>query len=161
MSDLRLRPRFRMHTPRDPAEVLARLGHATSRPDGPVSGTVFTSSVVLTVAPSAQHVWSPRLELSVDAAPGGGTELHGLFGPAPTIWSLFVALYAAAGFLGTMGMVYGWSEWTLGGSGAAMWAGPGAVLVSGLVYAAGRLGRHFGRDQMVLLRTVVDESLDA
>ena len=159
MSQLRLRPRFVTTTHIDPNEVLERLQAALQDSSGPVTGQVFTSSVVLRITPEAVHFWSPRLELSVDPHLGGGSVVHGLFGPRPSIWSFFMALYAATAFLGSMGVIYGWSDWSLGGTGHALWAGPAALVSAGVIYVAGRLGRRLGMDQMRLLKRFMEDAL--
>lgn len=70
-----------------------------------------------------------------------------------------MALYAATAFLGSMGVIYGWSVLSLGGTGHALWAGPAALVIAGVIYMAGRLGRHLGMDQMRLLKRFTDDAL--
>lgn len=159
MSTLRLRPRFESDTSVEPNAVLQRLHDALHAGTGIVTGTTFTSCVVLRIDPSATHFWSPRLEISVDPRLEGGSTVRGLFGPRPAIWSLFVALYAATGFLATMGVIYGWSDLSLGGSGAALWAGPAGIGVAGVIYVAGRIGRRLGMEQMHVLKQFLDTAL--
>lgn len=143
----------------EPNDVLRRLERVLRDPSASVTGKIFASSAVLTVPPNALHFWSPQLNVSVDPHLPSGSVVHGLFGPRPTIWSLFVALYVGIGFAGSMGVIYGWAEWTLGGSGAALWSGPAALIAAALVYAAGQMGRRLGMEQMHQLKQLLTDTL--
>lgn len=159
MTDLRLRPRFEFVVAIEPNDALRRLDTILKDPSSRVSGTVFTSSAVLKVPPDEVHFWSPQLQVSIDPHLPSGAVIRGLFGPQPTIWSLFVALYVAIGFLGSMGVVYGYADWTLGGSGMALWCGPIAAVAALMVYISARTGRRLGVPQMHLLRNALDKAL--
>ncbi len=154
-----LRPRFETITPVEPNDVLRFLNAALSLEDAPVSGRVYTTSAVL--KPHAENVqfWSPQLQVSVDPHLPGGSVVRGQFGPRPAIWSLFVALYAAIGFLATMGMIFGYSQLTLGGSGAALWSGPVGLVLAAIVHIVARTGRRLGMTQMRQLKQFLDEVL--
>lgn len=158
-TDLRLRPRFDLIVAVEPNDVLRRLDTVLRDPSAAVTGKVFASSAVLTVPPDAVHFWSPQLSVSVDPHLPSGSVVHGLFGPRPTIWSLFVALYVGIAFAGSMGVIYGWAEWTLGGSGMALWSGPTAAAAAALVYAAGQMGRRLGMEQMRQLKQLLTHTL--
>jgi hypothetical protein len=159
MADIRLRPRFREARDCTPQHVLSVL--STRLNDGSVSvrGTILQNVCVLKVPLSEARFWSPQLHVSVETAENGSAELHGLFGPMPSIWTIFVALYSAFAFLGTMGVIFGLSQIALGEAALALWAGPVSALAALIVYAVGRMGRRFGMDQMIELREFLDDAL--
>jgi len=159
MQDIRLRPRFRRELACTPDTFSAALKRALTEHSGSVVGNVYKAACVLKISAEEAHFWSPQLHLSIENETPG-TVLHGLFGPRPSIWSIFVALYAALLFLGSMGMIFGFSQWTLGGSGMLMWTGPAALVLAGVIYAVGRTGRRLGMDQMVQLRDFVDRRIE-
>jgi hypothetical protein len=159
MAELNLRPRFRLLSPVEPNDVLRRLANALAVPEAEVDGKVFESSAVLKIHPHDSHFWSPQLQLSIDPHLPSGSVVHGLFGPRPTIWGLFVALYTAIGFSASMGVIYGYSSMTLGESGAALWAGPVGLVLAFLVYIVGRAGRRLGMKQMNELKTFLETAL--
>jgi len=156
MADIRLRPRFSRVVACPPRVVLERVGGVIG---GDFGGTVFESSAVLKVHPDRQHFWSPQLELSVEALVGG-SEVHGLFGPHPTVWSMFVAGYVAIGFAGTMGVVFGIAQWVMGDPAWALWSAPAAALLALGVWTVGRFGRTLGMKQVRELHGVVQAILD-
>jgi hypothetical protein len=83
-----------------------------------------------------------------------------MYGPRPSVWSVFVALYVGISFIGTMGLIYGFSKMSLGESSIALWFGPGALLASAIVYTIGRIGRKLGMKQMIELRDFLNSTVD-
>jgi hypothetical protein len=159
MAPLNLRPRFETKTLVEPNDVLRRLDAALGNDDAPVSGRVYTTSAVLKPRPEDAHFWSPQLQVSVDPHLPEGSLVRGQFGPRPAIWSLFVALYAAIGFLATMGMIFGYSQMTLGGSGAALWSGPVGIVLAVAVHIVARTGRRLGMGQMRQMKGFLEDVL--
>lgn len=143
----------------EPNDVLRRIESALAAADAPVSGRVFESSVVLKMHPADTRFWSPQLQLSIDPHLPSGSVVHGLFGPRPTIWGLFVALYTAIGFSAVMGVIFGYSKLTLGESGSALWSGPMGIVAAVTVYVIGRIGRRLGMDQMGELKSFLEGTL--
>jgi hypothetical protein len=160
MNELYLRPRFEFVTDVEPNEVLRRLADRLAQPDATVSGKVFDSSAVLKIHPSSLHFWSPQLQLSIDPHLPSGSLIHGLFGPRPAVWGLFVALYAAIGFSTLMGVIFGYSQVSLGQSGTALWSGPIGIGLAGFVYLVGRTGRQLGSDQIEILKLFLEQALE-
>jgi hypothetical protein len=152
MTDIRLRPRFDRALSCSKQDALESLQEALDRPDMHVHGSVFRNSCVLKIPAADVRFWSPQLQLSVEEHSDTEAIVHGIYGPRPAVWSIFVALYAAIGFLGTMGVIYGYSQWSIGEPAAALWAGPIAIGASVVVWVVGRFGRNRGMDQMRMLR---------
>ena len=155
MTDIRLRPRFDRALKCSKKDALESLQKTLDQPEILVRGSVFRNSCVLKVPSTEVRFWSPQLQLSVEENSESEAVLHGIFGPRPAIWSIFVALYAGIGFLGTMGVIYGYSQWSIGEPASALWAGPIALGASFAVWIVGRFGRSRGQEQMRLLRSVM------
>lgn len=161
MADIRLRPRFR-RVVRCPARVvLVSLRDAMERPDGEIRGRVFDTSALVKLPESEIRFWSPQLQLSVEQDETGSTVVHGIFGPHPTVWSSFVALYVAAGFIGSMGLLFASAQWMLDRPMTALWAVPGALLLGAAGYVIARTGRLLGAQQTGVLYDFVDRTLDS
>ena len=159
MNELQLRPRFELISSVEPNDVLRRVAAALADENASVAGRVFESSAVLKMHEADLRFWSPQLQLSIDPHLPEGSLIHGLFGPRPAVWGLFVALYAAIGFTTLMGVIFGYSQFTLGQGGSALWSGPIGLLAGGLSYLIARTGRRFGTDQMHQLQAFLDEAL--
>lgn len=115
---------------------------------------------MLKVRPEEMVFWSPQLQISIDPHLKGGSMVRGLFGPRPAVWGLFIALYAAIGFSTVMGVIFGYSQWTLGQPAMALWAGPVGIVAAVVVYIVGRTGRRLGMQQMRELKAFLDETLE-
>lgn len=156
-----MRPRFRREVPCDPDAVLASLAELLDHPDSGIDGRLFGSSALLRLEASRVRFWSPQLQLSVDRSDPGRSLVHGIFGPHSTIWSLFLALYVAAGFIGMMGALFGYAQWILETPPRALWAVPAATVLAVATYVVGRIGRLLGQDQTRFLFDAVEARLDA
>lgn len=157
---LRLRPRFEAVAPCPSQAAAGRLQAALDRPDAPCRGRVYGAHAVLHVREADERVWSPFLSVDLVGHPEG-TLVRGLFGPTPSIWSLFVAAYAVSAFAAVFGAGFALVQWSLG---QAPWAGlvvPAAAALALATYAAARAGQRRGRAQMDLLRGVLDDALGA
>lgn len=159
MPDIRLRPRFRQDLDCSPRVVLRTLSDALAHPDTRITGSIFESSAILKVPTDDLHFWSPQLQVSVEPRDGGST-VHGLFGPHPTIWSLFIVLYVAIGFAATMGGAIGAAQWTLDRFPWTLWSIPVGIVLASVVWVVGRTGRRLGYGQTRMLYDFLQERLD-
>jgi hypothetical protein len=159
MSNLALKPRFTVRSILEPNDVLKKFDVELSGEGAPVAGSVFTSSVVLKIPDEDVHFWSPQLQLSVEPNVDGGSILHGQFGPRPSVWTLFVAVYFAVAFLAAIGGIFGYSQLTLGGSGSALWSIPIGIALALIVYFIARFGRFLGTSQMYYLRQYLADTI--
>ncbi|MGD2122335.1 MAG: hypothetical protein PVJ76_11355 [Gemmatimonadota bacterium] len=102
-----------------------------------------------------RRVWSPHLSIQVEARDQGSL-LRGRFGPHPELWTLFIFLYTAVGFLAVMGLMLGFVQWqseldTWGFWG--VWIGlPGLAILYGISVTGQRLSAH----QMEELKARID-----
>ncbi|EMY82038.1 hypothetical protein pgond44_02323 [Psychroflexus gondwanensis ACAM 44] len=97
-NDIILRPRFKWSVAENPEIVLDRLEQ---------SGKISTDFVVSRVDPHIfiripkpkQHFWSPQLHLEIIKNADNGALVHGLFGPNPTVWTMFMFVHFVAAIL--------------------------------------------------------------
>lgn len=155
-----MRPRFESVAPCPPEAAPQRLSAALARPGAPCRGRVFGTHAVLDVLHEEEHVWSPFLSLDLDWHPEG-TRVRGLFGPKPSVWSLFVAAYAICLFAAIFGFGFGLVQWSLGQTPWALAVLPLAGLGAIVTYGFARLGQTRGRGQMDALRAFLDRALSA
>lgn len=154
-SSLRMRPQFKRHLPCSPAAAQRTLKRHVDQAEGRVQGDFYSNHAVLCVPPAEEHFWSPQLSIDF-ASTDAGTDVRGLFGPRPSVWTMFMASYAFAAFGGTIGITFGLAQWSLGMAAPALWAGPAAAVMAAATYGLALLGRALSRDQVETLRTVAD-----
>lgn len=155
-----VRPRLTLVTELDTAAALQRIDGALGQPHCPIVGSVLERHVELLVRHDERHFWSPWLSAEVRPREAG-SQLSGRFGPHPSLWTLFVALYAIWSFGAIGALVYGYVQWTLGHPASALWglalAGSSALVQ----YAGSIVGQRLGEQQMETIRRFVSQAIDA
>ena len=107
-----------------------------------------------------QHFWSPQLHLEINEIDSKTSMLHGLFGPNPTVWTMFMFLhFFVAGLFIAFG-IWTYTNWTLENP----FALPLTLMILMVVawfglYFAGRLGRSKGKAQMHQLYAFMNDTL--
>lgn len=90
-------------------------------------------------------VWSPHLSVQVEPT-SEGSVLRGRFGPHPELWTLYMFLYTAVGFLATMGLMLGFVQWQSGMEPWGFWGIgiglPGLAVLYGVSATGQRLSAH-------------------
>lgn len=85
-----------------------------------------------------------------------GTRLSARFGPAPAVWTLYVALYAVSLIMTLLCVAFGFAQWSAGQTPVALYFAPVALFCAGLVYGASYVGQGLGSAQMYALRAFVE-----
>ena len=107
-----------------------------------------------------QQFWSPQLHLEINEVDGKTSMLHGLFGPNPTVWTLFMFLhFLVAGLFIAFG-IWTYTNWTLNNSFALQMGLMLLMIVAWFaLYFAGRVGRTKGKDEMRKLYHFMERTL--
>ena len=147
LSSFRVRPRFEQIVGAPPESVHAALvrGLAVHAPELAVKS--FPGFIGLHLPDAERRHWSPRLFLSVDVAPGGGTRIEGIYGPEIEIWSVFLYGYLGTGLLGTFSGIYGACQHLLGQRPWGLWVCGGMAVGALLLYLFAQLGQKLGAHQ--------------
>jgi hypothetical protein len=155
---MRARPTVSYHVELPPEAVLDRFAEMLESPGRPCDGSVGRKEVTLYIDDARRRMWSPFLQLGVQAS-DGGAHVHGTMGPQPNLWTAFVFVYAAHLAVCTAGTMYGSIQWMLGDPPTGL-AVAGAGLL-GLATACGLdlFGRRLGAGQMGILRGAVLQTL--
>lgn len=85
-----LRPRFTLLLTTPAKHIIKEFKQSNSKQYGIVT-KVIDHHVILKIAEAYHHYWSPQLHIELEYCTSI-TKLNGLFGPNPTIWSLFIFL---------------------------------------------------------------------
>ena len=146
MSSLRIRPRFKHLILANQEELEKQLCAALEQKE------LFTFShlpghLYIRIRSPHQHFWSPQLHLSFEQA-AENVEVRGLYGPNPTLWTIFFLTYGALGMLSLFAAAWGFSLWSLGKDASILWAVPLLVGLALLLYLASQVGQKLGAQQM-------------
>lgn len=154
-----IRPRFEVFVDASAEEALGRI-EARIESSGTVRGWVSPPYAELRMPVKDRFLWSPRMALFAEDAPGG-TNLVCRLQPEPDVWTAYLALWAVLVAAGIGVLMYGASRWVVSGSPGIIIVGLPIVVVLGIgLYAGALSGQRRGRSQMWLLRRELDAALE-
>jgi hypothetical protein len=107
--------------------------------------------------------WSPHLSVQVEPSEGGSL-LRGRFGPHPELWTLYMFLYTAVGFLATIGLMLGFVQWQSDMDPWGLWGVCLGVPGLAILYAVSAAGQRLSAHQIEELKARIDglvEGLEA
>ena len=159
INEVILRPRFKFEKDRNNEELLTLFDLAKKEQKNIIVSRI-DNHVFLKLPKSEQHFWSPQLHLEIDQISTKTSIIHGLFGPNPTVWTMFMFFHFIVGclFLGLGAWAY--SSWSLGNSYAIQISLMLLMLIIWVVlYVAGRLGKKAGMKDMHLLHRFMRDTL--
>ncbi|MEX1362853.1 MAG: hypothetical protein AB1Z98_06995 [Nannocystaceae bacterium] len=158
MSSPAIRPRFEVFVDAPAERVLQQVEDRIEASDA-VRGWVSAPYAELRMPARDRFLWSPRMALLAEDAPGG-TNLVCRLQPEPDVWTAYVALWAVLGAAAIGVLMYGASRWVVSGSPGII--AIGLPIVAGLavgLYLGALSGQRRGRTQMWLLRRELDAAL--
>ncbi len=156
----RLRPRFELELPAPADQAMDRIRESLDSPALHDSTMSVGRHAEFLVDAAEQKIWSPRLTIRVDDAPGGST-LRGRFSPRPDVWTGFMFVYFLMAFVVVFGATLGYVQQLSGQSPWGYWGIPLGLLVIAGIHLAGYVGQRLGAAQMRELRATLDAVLAA
>ena len=147
-NNITLRPRFKMELKEQNETVLNAFNESKKAQSDFIINRV-DDHVFIRFPKHKQHFWSPQLHLEINTIDSETSMLHGLFGPNPTVWTMFMFLhFFVAGLFIAFG-IWTYSNWTLENP-FGLQLGLMLLMVAAWfgLYLAGRFGKHKGKDEM-------------
>ena len=158
-NEIVLRPRFKFVLKRNNEKALKLFEDAKNTQTDFIVSRV-DDHVFIRIPKEKQHFWSPQLHLEINEVDKNSSSLHGLFGPNPTVWTMFMFFHflVAVLFIGFGAWAY--SNWTLENSYALQISIMILMIVLWLaLYFVGRMGKKKGMDEMHLLHHFMRDTL--
>ncbi|MCB0692982.1 MAG: hypothetical protein H6568_12265 [Lewinellaceae bacterium] len=153
-----VRPRFQAEVPLTLDEVVTRIRTGLQKENAPCQGKINRDFVTLHVPIDQQHYWSPQLTLSIEPTEGGSL-LRGLYGPRPTVWTMFVFFYTAIGFSALIIGIVGMTNKMYDEPSNILWWLPVLVALFFSLYGVAWQGQKLGHEQMVQLHRFLEDHL--
>lgn len=154
----RLRPKFDLDLPLPADEAALRIGQGLDTPALRHRTMSAGRHAEFHVDASERKVWSPRLTVQVEDAPGGSS-LRGRFAPRADVWTGFMFVYFLVVFLIVFGATLGYVEQVSDETPWGYWAVPVGLLILTGIHVASYVGQRLARDQMRELRGQLDSVL--
>jgi hypothetical protein len=159
-NEIILRPRFKLEINKNNEDALKTIENTKeSQKDFVVSR--IDNHVFIRIPNKDQHFWSPQLHLEIDELDATKSELKGLFGPNPSVWTLFMFFHFAVIGLFIIVGAWGYSNWSLK-TDYGLQLGIMIVLIGiwFILYIAGRIGKKKGADEMKQLCGFLENTLE-
>ena len=160
-NDIILRPRFKFNVRNDHEELLA-LFETEAKKQSDFIVTRVDDHLFIKIPKAQQHFWSPQLHLEIneDYDDKSISIIYGLFGPNPTVWTLFMFLHFVVACLFIGFAIWAYVNWSLENQYAVQLFVTLLMIVFWFVlYFSGRLGKKAGMAQMQQLRHFMRDTL--
>lgn len=160
MTSFRIRPRFQLRSDKSPEEIQTRIrSRLSDRVNCNCAGTVIPNHIVLRIPVTEEHYWSPQLTLNLEEDEEG-TLIRGLYGPKPSVWTMFTFAYVALGVALTFILFLGLSRYSLGMDSSILWMGVIPPLLGLGLYVSSQMGQKMGAEQTFTIHHFLEETLD-
>lgn len=151
MSQVRIRPRFKVWVNATLAEVQQHIERDLRKPESGCHGVFTHGHFYIKLPQKDRHFWSPQLNISLEPSEGG-TLVRGLYGPNPTLWVMFTFCYGVLSVLILFISIVGLSNWSLGIDASILWIVPFLFAIIIGIYIFNLVGRGIASKEMFVLQ---------
>ena len=159
-NDIVLRPRFKIELARSNEVVLNDFKNAKALQSEFIV-TRVEDHVFIRFPKGVQKFWSPQLHLEINSIDDNSCVIRGLFGPSPTVWTLFMFLhFLVAGLFIAFG-IWTYTNWSLEQN--FIWQASITVLMVFIwfaLYFIGRFGKASSVNEMKMLNDFMHKVLE-
>lgn len=159
-NEIVLRPRFKLNLDRTSESALMAFEKAKKKQKEFIVSRI-DDNLYIKIPKKEQHFWSPQLHLEIMEIENDKCTVFGLFGPNPTVWTMFMFLhFIVAGIFLGFG-IWAYSNWSLDNDFAIqLFVALMMIVVWFALYFGGRIGKATGKEQMHLLNNFMNETLN-
>lgn len=159
VNEVVLRPRFKFEKNENNEELLSLFDKAKQEQKDFIVSRI-DNHVFLRLPKHKQHFWSPQLHLEIDELEPNSSTVRGLFGPNPTVWTMFMFFhFLVAGLFIGFG-VWAYTNWALKTTFALQVSMMFFMVILWVVlYVIGQIGKKVGMDEMHLLHGFMRDTL--
>jgi hypothetical protein len=159
-NDIVLRPRFKLEIKRYNQSILSDFRNAKTTQSNFIV-TRIDDHVFIKLPKNKQTFWSPQLHLEINKVDENNSIIHGLFGPNPTVWTMFMFLhFLVAGVFIAFG-IWAYTNWSLEKSFAIQLSLMFLMVVIWIaLYFAGSIGKASSKQEMHALNDFMNKVLN-
>lgn len=159
-NEILLRPRFKLEIDHNNEKALKTFENIKKKQNDFVVSRV-DNHVFIRIPNNKQHFWSPQLHLEIEEIDNKKSELKGLFGPKPSVWTMFMFFHFAVIVLFVVVGSWAYSNWSLKTDfGLQLAIMGGLAIIWVILYFAGRIGKEKGKEEMKQLCGFLEDTLD-
>ena len=144
-----IRPRFEIASDFSVEELQNILHKKLNSDEAPCDGKIRYGYASFYPSEEDHHYWSPHLSVTIEEHPSqNGSLLRGLYGPSPSVWTMFVFFYGIIALSILISLIIGLANLTIDEPGTILWAVPVLVLILASMYLVSYFGQKKGHDQI-------------
>lgn len=156
-----LRPRFQ-RVMEFKKEAVLKAFEAVKKDQQGYIITIVDDHIFIKLPKRIQHYWSPQLHLEVNEEGDKDSRIYGLFGPNPTVWTMFIFLHFIVATVFFVFGIWAYSNWSLEEDYALqVFFTLLTILIWFVLYFFGRMGRLKGKPQMHQLNNFMEDTLSS
>jgi len=160
LNEVVLRPRFKIELNKSHTSVLEAF-EAKRLDQKQFIVSRVDDHVFIKLPKAQQQFWSPQLHLEINDLENNKSQLYGLFGPNPTVWTLFMFLHFLVAGLFIAFCIWAYSNYALKVDyQLQVWGLIGMVILWFILYFSGRLSKTSNQKEMTVLYTFMSSVLD-
>lgn len=156
----RVRPRIKVKTHYNTLELTEIIRKELGSDACPCEGQTVQGFATICPPKEQQHFWSPQLTITFEQEEDG-TLIRGLYGPRPSVWTMFVFFYLFIAFAAVIVLMIGLSLRTIGQPSAILWLVPVFILLFLSLYLVAYFGQRLGQKQMTALHRFLERCIGA
>lgn len=156
---IQIRPRFKLLSDLSIEEIQGKINDHLVKANTTCFGKINHGFGTIQLPKSEQHYWSPQLVISLEETEEG-TEIRGLYGPKPSIWTMFVFFYATIGFAFIIILIVGLTHISMEKESLIIYLAPLLLILFFSLYYISHLGQKKGTPQLILLEKFIENALD-
>ena len=159
-NDIVLRPRFKIELKEGNESVLEAFELEKKLQSDFIVNRI-DDHVFIKFPKHKQHFWSPQLHLEINEIDNKSSLLHGLFGPNPTVWTLFMFLHFMVAGVFIAFSIWAYTNWTLEKNfGIQITLMLLMVIIWIGLYFGGRIGKSSSKKEMQDLNNFMNRVLN-
>ncbi len=152
----RIRPRIQFESEYSPEQLYRKIKENLEKADVECEGHVLPGFATFYPLEENQHYWSPQLTIHFEKTENGSL-IRGLYGPKPSVWTMFMFFYSFIGFVTMIAAMVSLSYWSLEQESLIFWSVPVLILIFLSLYLVAYLGQKFGHQQIVYIHQFLEE----
>ncbi len=160
LNDIVLRPRFKIELQQSNEDALKAFEDEIDKQSEFIISRI-DDHVFIKLPKDKQHFWSPQLHLEINEINKNASLLYGLFGPSPTVWTLFMFLHFMVAGLFIAFAIWAYSNYALKTSYLMQIWGMVLMLIIWLgLYFGGSIGKTSSKTEMMALHHFMNRTLN-
>lgn len=161
LNDVVLRPRFKIELNKKSQSVLNAFEIQKQNQKQFIVSRI-DDHIFIKLPKNKQQFWSPQLHLEINETEDNKSMLYGLFGPSPTVWTLFIFLHFAVAGLFIAFAIWAYSNWALKEAyNLQIWGMVFMLILWIVLYISGRVSKTSNQQEMQDLHHFMTTVLEA